>query len=230
MRSAAEHDSQDKVNLIMVATPPATLVSTEVVLRELDENLIKAESATEALQILLKNDVAIVLVDVCMPDLDGFELARMIREHPRFQSTAIIFISAIHLTDTDYLHGYEMGGVDYVPVPIVPELLRAKVKVFSELYRKSRQLAKLNQELEQRVAERTAEVESAAALLRESERRRIQHAIVARYVVGLQLVDQCIAVRVIVGIDIGTQQIALGSDGRRVHGRCPAPQVYVVRP
>lgn len=167
-----EHDSKDKVNILLVDDQPAKLVSYEVVLRELDENLIKAESATEALQILLKNDVAIVLVDVCMPDLDGFELARMIREHPRFQSTAIIFISAIHLTDTDYLHGYEMGGVDYVPVPIVPELLRAKVKVFSELYRKSRQLAKLNQELEQRVAERTAEVESAAALLRESERRR----------------------------------------------------------
>ena len=80
-----------------------------------------------------------------MPDLDGFELAAMIREHPRFQRTAIIFISAIHLTDADYLRGYEMGGVDYVPVPVVPELLRAKVRVFAELYRKTRQLEKLNQ-------------------------------------------------------------------------------------
>ena len=165
-------EQDDKVNILLVDDQPAKLVSYEVVLRELDENLIKAQSATEALQILLKNDVAVVLVDVCMPDLDGFELASMIRGHPRFQSTAIIFISAIHLTDSDYLHGYEMGGVDYVPVPVVPELLRAKVRVFAELYRKTRQLAKLNQELEQRVAERTADVESAAALLRESERRR----------------------------------------------------------
>ena len=79
-----------------------------------------------------------------MPDLDGFQLAAMIREHPRFQKTAIIFISAILLTDVDLLRGYEMGAVDYVPVPVVPEVLRAKVKVFAELYRKTRQLERLN--------------------------------------------------------------------------------------
>ena len=79
-----------------------------------------------------------------MPELDGFELAAMIREHPRFQQTAIIFVSAIHLTDVDRLRGYEMGAVDYVPVPVVPEVLRAKVRVFAELYRKTRQLEQLN--------------------------------------------------------------------------------------
>ena len=79
-------------------------------------------------------------MDVCMPELDGFELAAMIRDHPRFRKTAIIFISAIHLTDMDRLRGYEMGAVDYVPVPVIPEVLRAKVKIFAELYRKSRQL------------------------------------------------------------------------------------------
>jgi two-component sensor histidine kinase/DNA-binding response OmpR family regulator len=165
-------EQHDKVNILLVDDQPAKLVSYEVVLHELDENLIKADSATEALQVLLKNEIAVILVDVCMPDLDGFELAAMIRGHPRFQRTAIIFISAIHLTDTDYLRGYEMGGVDYVPVPVVPELLRAKVRVFAELYRKTRQLEKLNQELERRVAERTAEVESSAERLRESERSR----------------------------------------------------------
>jgi two-component sensor histidine kinase len=165
-------EHKDKVNILLVDDQPAKLVSYEVVLRELDENLIKAASATEALQALLKNEIAVVLVDVCMPDLDGFELAAMIREHPRFQRTAIIFISAILLTDADYVRGYEMGGVDYVPVPVVPELLRAKVRVFSELYRKTRELETLNQELERRVAERTAEVEAAAERLRESERSR----------------------------------------------------------
>ena len=165
-------EQDDKVNILLVDDQPAKLLSYEVVLRDLNENLIKATSATEALQALLKNDVAIVLVDVCMPDLDGFELAAMIREHPRFRRTAIIFISAIHLADTDYLRGYEMGGVDYVSVPVVPELLRAKVRVFAELYRKTRQLEKLNQELESRVAERTAEVESSAKRLRESEQSR----------------------------------------------------------
>ena len=90
----------------------------------------------------------------------------MIREHPRFQKTAIIFISAIHLTDMDRLRGYEMGAVDYVPVPVMPEVLRAKVRVFAELYRKTRQLEQLNAELEQRVAERTAELEASTARLR----------------------------------------------------------------
>jgi PAS domain S-box-containing protein len=164
-------EQTDKVNILLVDDQPAKLMSYEVVLRELDENLIKAQSATEALQVLLKNDVAVLLIDVCMPDLDGFELAAMIREHPRFQRTAIIFISAIHLTDSDYLRGYEMGGVDYVPVPVVPELLRAKVKVFAELYRKTRQLEQLNQELERRVAERTAELQTSGALLQESEQQ-----------------------------------------------------------
>lgn len=165
-------EASEKVNILLVDDQPAKLLSYEVVLRDLDENIIKAHSAAEAFQILLKNDIAVVLMDVCMPDLDGFELAAMIREHPRFQRTAIIFISAIHLTETDYLRGYEMGGVDYVPVPIVPDLLRAKVKVFAELYRKTRQLEELNAELESRVRERTADLETAAGRLLESERRR----------------------------------------------------------
>src|SRR5207237_10874524 len=119
-----------------------------------------------------KNDVAIILVDVCMPELDGFELAAMIREHPRFQKTAMIFISAIQVSDIDRLRGYEMGAVDYVPVPVVPEVLRAKVRVFAELYRKSRELEHLNAELERRVAEGTAEFESSTKRLLQSERLR----------------------------------------------------------
>jgi len=123
----------DKVNVLLVDDQPDKLLAYEVILGELGENLVKASSAREALQFLLKNDVAVVLIDVCMPELDGFQLAAMIREHPRFRKTAIIFISAIHLTDVDRLRGYEMGAVDYVPVPVVPEVLRAKVRVFAEL-------------------------------------------------------------------------------------------------
>jgi PAS domain S-box-containing protein len=165
-------EHKDKVNILLVDDQPAKLISYEVVLRELDENLIKTASATEALQALLKNEIAVVLVDVCMPDLDGFELAAMIREHPRFQRTAIIFISAVLMTDADYVRGYEMGGVDYVPVPVVPELLRAKVRVFAELYRKTRELEALNAQLETRVRERTAELEASAQRLTDSEQRR----------------------------------------------------------
>src|SRR5712675_2185212 len=148
----------DRVNILMVDDQPAKLLSYEVMLAELNENLIKANSGKEALDCLLKNDVAVVLMDVSMPDLDGFELAGMIRQHPRFQQTAIIFISAVHLTDLDRVQGYQRGAVDYISVPVIPELLRAKVSVFAELHRKNRQLERLNRELEQRVAERTEQL------------------------------------------------------------------------
>jgi PAS domain S-box-containing protein len=162
----------DKVNILLVDDQPAKLLSYEVILRELGENLIVASSGREALEYLLKNDVAVVLLDVCMPELDGFELAAMIRDHPRFQKTAMIFISAIQVTDIDHLRGYAMGAVDYVPVPVIPEVLRAKVKVFAELYRKTRELERLNTELEERVRARTAELEASTARLLESEQRR----------------------------------------------------------
>jgi two-component system, NtrC family, sensor kinase len=152
----------EPVNILMVDDQPAKLLSYEAILSPLGENLLKANSGREALEHLLRTDVAVVLMDVSMPDIDGFQLADMIREHPRFQNTAIIFISAVHLTDLDRLKAYERGAVDYISVPVIPELLRAKVSVFAELHRKSQQLERLNRELEQRVTERTEE-------LRESE-------------------------------------------------------------
>src|SRR3954463_16513916 len=165
-------ENKDPVNVLLVDDQPGKLLSYEVMLGELGENLGNTSSAQEALAYLLKSEVAVILVDVCMPDLDGFELAKMIREHPRFQKTAIIFISAIHLSESDYLRGYEAGAVDYISVPVVPELLRAKVRVFAELFRKTRQLQQLNQELEGRVAERTDALERSAAKLRSSEQGR----------------------------------------------------------
>jgi two-component sensor histidine kinase/DNA-binding response OmpR family regulator len=162
----------DKVNVLLVDDQPAKLLANEEILRDLGENLIKAASAREALEFLLKNEAAVVLVDVCMPELDGFQLAAMIREHPRFQKTAIIFISAVQVDDVDRVRGYEMGAVDYVPVPVVPAVLRAKVKIFAELYRKTRQLERLNAELERRVTERTAELEASNMRLLQSEQGR----------------------------------------------------------
>jgi signal transduction histidine kinase len=138
---------KQKVNILLVDDQPGKLLGYEAILGELDENLIKAASGREALEYLLKNDIAVVLVDVNMPGMDGFELADMIRQHPRFEETAMIFISAVHLTDLDRLRGYERGGVDYISVPVIPELLRAKVKVFAELHRKSQQLKEMNEGL-----------------------------------------------------------------------------------
>jgi CheY-like chemotaxis protein len=157
--------TNQKVNILMVDDQPAKLLSYEVMLGGLGENLIKATSAKEALDVLLKNDVAVVLMDVSMPELDGFQLAAMIRQHPRFQRMAIIFVSAVHLTDLDQLRGYEHGAVDYISVPVVAELLRAKVRVFAELHRKTRLLETLNRDLEQRVLERTEELAHKAELL-----------------------------------------------------------------
>jgi len=163
---------QQKINILLVDDQPSKLLSYEVILHDLHENLLKASSGREALEHLLKSEIAVVLVDVCMPDLDGFQLAAMIREHPRFQKTAMIFISAIHLSDMDRLRGYEMGAVDYVPVPVIPEVLRAKVKIFAELYRKTTQLERINAELEGRVQARTAELEQSTRQLQQSEDRR----------------------------------------------------------
>jgi PAS domain S-box-containing protein len=163
---------EQAVNILLVDDQPAKLLSYEVVLQELGENLIRATSAREAFEHLLRTEVAVILIDVVMPDLDGFELATMIRNHPRFERTAIIFVSAVHMTDLDRLRGYEVGAVDYLPVPVVPDLLRAKVRLFVDLFRKTQQLERLNIELERRVAERTAALETSTARLQESEQRR----------------------------------------------------------
>jgi signal transduction histidine kinase len=155
----------EKVSILVVDDDPGKLLSYEVVLSELGENLIQATSGSEAFTQLLKNDIAVVLMDVSMPHLDGFELADMIRQHPRFEQTPIIFVSAVHMTDLDRLKGYQRGAVDYIAVPVIPELLRAKVRVFCELHKKSRQLRALNEELRL--------LSSRLLVAQDAERRRI---------------------------------------------------------
>ena len=157
--------ADEKVNILMVDDQPAKLLSYEAILQELGENLIKASSGREALEHLLKTDIGIVLMDVSMPELDGFELAQMIREHPRYQKTAIIFISGVHLTDLDRIKGYQRGAVDYISVPVIPELLRAKVSVFAELHRKTRQLETLNADLRR--------LSSRLITMQDEDRRRV---------------------------------------------------------
>src|SRR5580765_194251 len=159
--------TKDRVNILMVDDQPAKLLSYEAILGELDENLVKATSGREALEYLLKMDVAVVLMDVSMPEINGFELAAMIRQHPRCQRTAIIFVSAIHMSDLDRVKGYQTGAVDYVSVPVIPEILRAKIRVFIELHRKTAELNRLNEELEDRVRARTNDLEASLLRLKE---------------------------------------------------------------
>src|ERR1700694_12196 len=164
-REVSSMSVHEKVNILMVDDQVGKLLSYEAILADLGENLIKAHSGREALDLLLKTDVAVVLLDVSMPELDGFELAEIIRQHPRFQKTPIIFISAVLQTDMDRLKGYERGAVDYISIPVVPELLRAKVSVFVDLHRKTSQLEALNNELRR--------LSSSLIAAQDQERRRI---------------------------------------------------------
>jgi signal transduction histidine kinase len=136
-----------KVNILLVDDQPARLYTYEAILGELGENLVSAQSGREALQLLMEREFAAILLDVSMPGMDGFETAALIHQHPRFERTPIIFVTAVHVTDLDRLQGYKLGAVDYVYVPVVPEILRGKVQVLVELYRKRRELQRLNQEL-----------------------------------------------------------------------------------
>jgi len=140
---------RERVNILLVDDDPAKLLSYEAILRELGEHLITARSGREALQHLLNHEIAVIVLDVHMPEMDGFELAQLIRAHPRYQETAMIFISAALLTPHDQLRGYDAGAVDYLTAPFMPELLRAKVRVFAEHYRCRQALA-----LAQREAQR----------------------------------------------------------------------------
>ena len=160
-KSAPGQAARTQANILLVDDQPAKLLTYQAILADIGANLVTAASARAALEQLLKTEFAVVIVDVCMPELDGFELAEMIRDHPRFRQTAIIFVSGVHLTDLDRLKGYQRGAVDYLPVPIVPEILRAKVGVFVDLHLKTRELERLNRNLERRVAQRTEELEEA---------------------------------------------------------------------
>jgi signal transduction histidine kinase len=137
----------DKVNILLVDDQPARLLTYESILGSLNQNLITANSGLEALDKLMRIEFAVVLLDVSMPEMDGFEAARLIHEHPRFERTPIIFVTGVHISELDRLKGYKLGAVDYVSVPVVPEILRSKVAVLVELYCKRRELVELNRHL-----------------------------------------------------------------------------------
>jgi signal transduction histidine kinase len=135
------------VSILLVDDQPQRLVAYRAILADLGLNLVCASSGREALEQLMDREFAVVLLDVSMPDMDGFEAAKLIHEHPRFERTPIIFVTGVHLDDLDRLRGYSLGAVDYVSVPIVPEILRSKVSVLVELYCKRQELQRANARL-----------------------------------------------------------------------------------
>jgi signal transduction histidine kinase len=171
----------DKVNILLVDDQPARLMSYESILSELGQNLVMARSGLEALERLMASEFAVVLLDVNMPGMDGFETASMIHEHPRFEKTPIIFVTGVHVSELDRLQGYQLGAVDYVSIPVVPEILRSKVAVLVELYSQRRELQQLNQSLAEAntalaqanstlQAEKNRELEELNTTLREANR------------------------------------------------------------
>lgn len=166
-------ETEEKVNILLVDDRPENLLALEAILSDLGQNLVKAHSGEEALKCLLKEDFALILLDVQMPGMDGFETAALIRERERSQHIPIIFLTAIGKSDLHVLRGYSVGAVDYLFKPIVPEILRSKVMVFVELFKMTQRLAhaeltmrRQNETLEQRVAERTAELEAKSEEIR----------------------------------------------------------------
>ena len=160
----------EKVNILLVDDQPARLLSYETILAELGQNLISARSGVEALATLMKHEIALVLLDVSMPGMDGFETAALIHDHPRFERTPIIFVTGVHDTEFDRLKGYKLGAVDYVSIPVVPEILRSKVSVLVELYSQRRELETLNRSL----AEANAQLELANTTLQAEKTRALE--------------------------------------------------------
>lgn len=148
--------------VLLVDDQPARLLAYETILAGLGLMLVHARSGVQALEQLLRQEFALVLLDVSMPGLDGFETAQLIHQHPRFNSIPLIFVTSAHSSELDRLHGYELGAVDCVHVPIVPQILRSKVSVLVELYRKRAELQALNRL--QEIARVRAEAETARTL------------------------------------------------------------------
>ncbi len=140
-------EGHEAANILLVDDQPARLLTYRAILEPLGHNLIAVNSGLEALEALMKQEFAVVLLDVKMPGMDGFETAALIHDHPRFETIPIIFVTGVHVTEFDRLKGYKAGAIDYVYIPVVPEILRSKVAVLVELYRKRRELQSVNREL-----------------------------------------------------------------------------------
>ena len=165
----------DRARVLIVDDLPEKVLVYRAVLEELDAELVVAHSGTEALKLILQDDFAVILLDVHMPDMDGLETAALIRSHRRSRQTPIIFVTA-YADELQTSRAYELGAVDFIPSPMVPEVLRSKVRVFVDLYRAHAALAVANQALEQRVAERTVELQSSNERLQAeiAERLRVE--------------------------------------------------------
>jgi len=154
------------IDILLVDDEARNLDALEAILESPNYRLLRAQDADRALRLLLENDVAAIVLDIKMPQVDGFELAQMIKNTRRFRETPIVFLTAHLIDDQHMIAGYDAGAVDYLTKPVNSQILKHKVAVFAELFRKTRELAELNEKLEERVKERTLELERSEAALR----------------------------------------------------------------
>jgi signal transduction histidine kinase len=161
----------DRVNILLVDDQPANLVALEAMLQSLGQNLIKAESGREALKWLLTNDCAVILLDVKMPEMDGFETAALIRERDRSRHTPILFLTAADTSQAQAVRGYAVGAVDYLVKPVLPEFVRSKVAVFVELAKKTELLRRQTELLVQSEQAALELAETRAELVRDLEHK-----------------------------------------------------------
>src|ERR1700733_7078288 len=180
----ASETKNKRVNILLVDDQESRLLTYDTILRELGQNLVHAHSGFEALQCLMKEEFAVVLLDVSMPGMDGFETASLIHDHPRFERTPIIFVTGVHVTELDRMKAYKLGAVDYVLIPVVPEILRSKVAVLVELHLQRRKLQELNSTL----AQANAQLAEAHINLQAEKTRELEHlnASLRRAVSGLE--------------------------------------------
>jgi signal transduction histidine kinase len=160
----------DTANILLVDDQPARLLTYRAILEPLGHNLVEVNSGLQALEALMKQDFSVVLLDVKMPGMDGFETAALIHDHPRFETIPIIFVTGVHVTEFDRLKGYKAGAIDYVYIPVVPEILRSKVAVLIELDRRRRELSAVNKQL----AESVKQLEDANSRLTTEKERQLE--------------------------------------------------------
>ncbi len=182
--TGAPAPAHEPVTILLVDDQPGRLLSYRAILEPLGEHLVDARSGAEALKFLMEHEAALILLDVNMPGMDGFETASLIHQHPRFEKTPIIFVTAVNVSDLDRLRGYKLGAVDYVMVPVIPEIMRSKVQVLTELYRKRRELQLANARLA--TANESLRVEKARELESLNESLRAANIALAQRNIELQ--------------------------------------------
>ena len=203
--TTATTESQPPVNILLVDDRPENLLALETTLADLGQNLVRAASGRAALRFLLSHEAALILLDVQMPELNGFELAEIIRGREQTQHTPIIFISAASRDEKFIFKGYSLGAVDYLTKPFEPEILKSKVRFFTKLFQQNQEikhqtallekanseLDKLNAELEARVHRRTAELETANRELENeiSVRKKFEARLSTEHAVATTLAD-----------------------------------------